>query len=67
MENTERNIKAELFAERNELEEKIGKLVKFMKQPTFDDLDREMQILLSEQLAIMRKYFDTLTRRIELL
>lgn len=67
MESTERNIKAELFAERNELEEKIGKLVKFIKQPTFVSLDGHMQEIMKDQLAFMRKYFDTLTRRIELL
>lgn len=52
--------------EAQDLAEKIDKLETFRKGHKYADLDREQQILLGRQLAVMNEYHDILARRIAL-
>lgn len=55
-----------LLDERNELKEKIEKLVKFINSSKFDELLNEQKDLLSDQVNVMKQYFEILDKRINL-
>lgn len=58
---------ARLVVEQEELSDKISKLDFFVNNRSeFFDLDSEMQQLMVEQLAVMKRYSEILIKRIEL-
>ena len=56
-----------LEIEKSELDEKLSKLIPFFDTEIFADLSSEMQALMIEQCAVMRKYSEILGKRIEIL
>ena len=52
--------------EREELEDKIVKLSNFLNSNTYKELTEDEQLLLTEQLPIMKDYSDVLFKRIKL-
>lgn len=59
-------MKNRLLVERNELQEKVTKLVKFIDSDDFTELDSEVSSLLICQIHIMRSYLSILDMRLEL-
>jgi hypothetical protein len=53
-----------VVTEKNELDDKIEKLSKFIKGPTFENLENFQKQCLNKQLNIMQSYSDVLTERI---
>jgi hypothetical protein len=53
-----------VVAEKSELDEKIGKLVPFLKSSTFAGLTADEQGRLGRQLGLMQQYSDVLNERI---
>jgi hypothetical protein len=51
--------------EKRELDEKLSKLISFIKADTFQELDSINQSLLRRQAGIMQDYSDTLELRIK--
>lgn len=66
VEDKPRNIKAELEAEREELQAKAERLQKFTQGEEFKALPYAERRLMAEQFNIMASYIDCLTARISI-
>lgn len=63
----ERDIKAELAAERAPVAERVEKLVAFMRKGKPDNISEPMWMLMASQLDAMNDYAETLAERIGLI
>lgn len=60
-------FKDRLRVEYEELSDKIEKLESFLKSDVYREIEKEQQILLRSQCAVMIQYRDILKKRLELL
>lgn len=61
------DFKSRLSDEKQELDNKIEKLTAFIGGDNFSAIDEKQQVLLTQQLPVMKQYSDILTERIDLL